>query len=530
MDSNMSFHPAIILILRCPHVDQPYHAIDISQFASGHISGVLSKLNPGIEAISRRRSDPRRARTISRLMASLDRPFQSVKNALHQLETNFGRLCKKIGNRHATPEDALARLDRYHAAAKLSQKASPLVTQAKRLEAQMAELDLRPPNLPLQRTDPISESERLLDSALETASLERVGPAAGEDPTPQTLPSIRAITATQPHVQTIVSARKMVEEQMSRTLSARLARPGHALLLLPDRPQPLHPRALRWLDDLRTRRAHRQEDQARLRPHFLSQTSRRKWSPSSLPCCPILILFAHEPSLFPLTDPHPTSSLGYRSRARTEPTVATLPQWTSVLWARLTGLNRQPEHVLCREVYTLQKVLEWTKDPVPGVPFLEAVPSSASMLEERPSTVFWTTLSGATNVYELGSNPIAQALTANYPRLLRPFQESFSRISLHIHTTYNLTSRSLETILALRAVLPLETIMMPRMTEADNGRAEELNELEPARFSTPSLVRSAPRKAKEVVHNYLKRAESRVVFHQKEHPVESEETFTENVP
>ena len=101
---------------------------------------------------------------------------------------------------------------------------------------------------------------------------------------------------------------------------------------------------------------------------------------------------------------------------------------------------------------------------------------------------------------------------------------------MHIHTTYNLTSRSLETILALRAVLPLETIMMPRMTEADNGRAEELNELEPARFSTPSLVRSAPRKAKEVVHNYLKRAESRVVFHQKEHPVESEETFTENVP
>ncbi|WAR61107.1 hypothetical protein PtB15_13B359 [Puccinia triticina] len=470
----MSFHPAIILILRCPHVDQPYHAIDISQFASGHISGVLSKLNPGIEAISRSRSDPRRARTISRLMASLDRPFQSVKNALHQLETNFGRLCKKIGNRHATPEDALARLDRYHAAAKLSQKASPLVTQAKRLEAQMAELDLRPPNLPLQ-------SERLLDSALETASLERVGPAAGEDPTPQTLPSIRAITATQPHVQTIVSARKMT----AHNLSILERSVGSMIFELAER---IGKRIKLAFD---------------------------------------LIFLARQAGA---NDPHPTSSLGYRSRARTEPTVATLPQWTSVLWARLTGLNRQPEHVLCREVYTLQKVLEWTKDPVPGVPFLEAVPSSASMLEERPSTVFWTTLSGATNVYELGSNSIAQALTANYPRLLRPFQESFSRISLHIHTTYNLTSRSLETILALRAVLPLETIMMPRMTEADNGRAEELNELEPARFSTPSLVRSAPRKAKEVVHNYLKRAESRVVFHQKEHPVESEETFTENVP
>jgi hypothetical protein len=49
----------------------------------------------------------------------------------------------------------------------------------------------------------------------------------------------------------------------------------------------------------------------------------------------------------------------------------------------------------CVKVYTLEKVLEWKKDPITGVPFLDVVTSAGSMLEERPSTVFWTTLSSA---------------------------------------------------------------------------------------------------------------------------------------
>lgn len=199
----------------------------------------------------------------------------------------------------------------------------------------------------------------------------------------------------------------------------------------------------------------------------------------------------------------------------------------------------------CVKVYTLEKVLEWKKDPITGVPFLEAVTSAGSMLEERPSTVFWTTLSSAlsketreilrslflcllsvsrfvrTNLVAfacLASNFIAQTLTANYPHLLRLFQEFFSRIALHTHTIYNSTTQSPETILTLRAVLPIENIYLNRsaskMTEASSGRADKLaavlaNELDAARFD-PLLVRSVARKAKEVVDNCLKRLENRV--------------------
>jgi ABC-type phosphate transport system auxiliary subunit len=184
-------------------------------------------------------------------VASLDRPLQSVKNALQQLEANLERLNKKIGNRHATLEDALGRLDRYQAAADLSRKTSRFVTLAKRLEAQMAELDLNPLNQRdnIQDTSPkspsgstskdqheivlaesaltLSELEKLLDSELETASVEATSPTEAN---PQTVCSIRSLTAIQPHVQAIVSARKKVEEQMTRILNQGLVQLDRSML------------------------------------------------------------------------------------------------------------------------------------------------------------------------------------------------------------------------------------------------------------------------------------------------------------
>lgn len=38
------------------------------------------------------------------------------------------------------------------------------------------------------------------------------------------------------------------------------------------------------------------------------------------------------------TDAAPTSAFGYKSRARTEPTAATLPQWSAAFWAKLEML------------------------------------------------------------------------------------------------------------------------------------------------------------------------------------------------
>ncbi|POW05013.1 hypothetical protein PSTT_09978 [Puccinia striiformis] len=61
--------------------------------------------------------------------------------------------------------------------------------------------------------------------------------------------------------------------------------------------------------------------------------------------------------------PQPTSSFGYKSRARTGPMPDTLPHWT-----------------------------KRKKDTITGLPFLKIVTSTESLLEECPGTLFWTTL------------------------------------------------------------------------------------------------------------------------------------------
>jgi len=458
-------------------------------------------------------------------VASLEQPFQSVKNALEQLESNLERLHNKIGNRHATLEDALGRLDRYQAAAELARRTSRFVTLAKRLEFQIAQLDLNPhhrrenndhehENTRANKSQfseqheivlaesalTLSELEKLLNSELESASVDLNNTADDStDPNTQTISSIRSLTAIQPHVQMIVSARKKVEDQMSKILNQGLVQLDRSMLSssfqtaynlsILDRSVGS---LILELTDLIGKRIKLAFD--------LNSLARETGA----------------------NDPQISSTFGYKSRARTEPTSATLPQWTSALWAKLEGLIDDLS-TCCVKVYTLEKVLEWKKDPITGVPFLEVVTSAGSMLEERPSTVFWTTLSSAlskeTRETLRTSNFIAQTLTANYPHLLRLFQEFFSRIALHTHTIYNSTTQSPETILTLRAVLPIENIYLNRsaskMTEASSGRADKLaavlaNELDAARFD-PLLVRSVARKAKEVVDNYLKRLESKIV-------------------
>ncbi|POV97438.1 hypothetical protein PSTT_15056 [Puccinia striiformis] len=60
---------------------------------------------------------------------------------------------------------------------------------------------------------------------------------------------------------------------------------------------------------------------------------------------------------------------------------------------------------------------------------------------ERYSTVFWTNLGSASSKESREtlrtSNFIAQTLPTNHPHLLQSFQESLTRLSIHIWTTYN---------------------------------------------------------------------------------------------
>ncbi|POV98297.1 hypothetical protein PSHT_14104 [Puccinia striiformis] len=100
--------------------------------------------------------------------------------------------------------NALNRLDRYQAAAELSRRTSRIVyTLAKRLKAQMAELDQKPfQNHSDHDTPHPGITIRLISQ--------------------RTAYSIRSLKVIQPHVQRIVSARKKVEEQMSKILNQEL--------------------------------------------------------------------------------------------------------------------------------------------------------------------------------------------------------------------------------------------------------------------------------------------------------------------
>ncbi|CEQ40042.1 SPOSA6832_01618, partial [Sporobolomyces salmonicolor] len=74
--------------------------------------------------------------------------------------------------------------------------------------------------------------------------------------------------------------------------------------------------------------------------------------------------------------------------------------------------------------------------------------------------------------------------STGYPRLLRLFQEFFSKIAVHTDTVYTLTQQSPETVLALRAIQPFETLYLTRSTN-------RLNEAVSSAFSVSSSLASS---------------------------------------
>jgi len=67
----------------------------------------------------------------------------------------------------------------------------------------------------------------------------------------------------------------------------------------------------------------------------------------------------------------------------------TAPQWTAALWSRLETLIEEMVGC-CIKVYTLEKVLKMKKDTVSGINFLD---EAMKLLENKPSTTFWSSLS-----------------------------------------------------------------------------------------------------------------------------------------
>lgn len=181
------------------------------------------------------------------------------------------------------------------------------------------------------------------------------------------------------------------------------------------------------------------------------------------------------------------SNLLYRSRVRTDPTNVTAPQWANAFWARLETMVADLGEA-CIKVYTLEKVLLIQKDLTTGQSFLDEV---MAVLENKPSASFWSTLArtlerscreGAKT-----STFLSQTLTSQYPRLLRLFQDFFSRISLHTETVYTQSYQSPETVLTLRSVATFESQYLQRSTN-------KLNELISNTFATSAsaYLSSAP--------------------------------------
>ncbi|KAM0751898.1 hypothetical protein T439DRAFT_325092 [Meredithblackwellia eburnea MCA 4105] len=236
-----------------------------------------------------------------------------------------------------------------------------------------------------------------------------------------------------------------------------------------------------------------------------------------------------------------TSAFGYKSRNRNEPTNVTIPQWTTVLWSRLEKLVGDLAGV-CIKVYTLEKVLKMKKDQNTQMSFLD---EAMSVLDNKPSLMFWTTLSSSFEKQAKDSvrtsTFIQTTLSSGYPRLLRLFQEFFSTISVHTDTVYTLAQQSPETTLVLRSIGPFETLYLTRstnrLTEAvtssfnitsslsssfssrppsvpgpNEGLAVAraiVNELDAARFD-PLLVKAVAKGAAKAVEAFVGRADSLV--------------------
>ncbi|CAH7667679.1 Golgi transport complex subunit 5-domain-containing protein [Phakopsora pachyrhizi] len=131
--------------------NKPYHSISGSatqNLSAGDAGLVLSKLNIGIEDNTKRLRSEVSTHHLELLskassIASLHDSLQSTKIGLKQIETNVERLQNKIGAQYTMLEESLNHLDWYQDAAKLCRRVVRFVRLSRRLEDQMAELELK---------------------------------------------------------------------------------------------------------------------------------------------------------------------------------------------------------------------------------------------------------------------------------------------------------------------------------------------------------------------------------------------------
>lgn len=150
-----------------------------------------------------------------------------------------------------------------------------------------------------------------------------------------------------------------------------------------------------------------------------------------------------------------SGAFGYKSRARTEPTSVTLPQWTAAFWAKLEQLMEDiagccikvrsflafshDRLVNSAKVYTLENVLKARKEATTQLSFLD---EAMTALDNMPSLIFWTTLS--------------QALEAQARTAAKGAFRSFSDLSCsrYTHSVFLCRSNTFDWLSSLASTFP----------------------------------------------------------------------------
>ncbi|GAA5906439.1 hypothetical protein JCM8208_004660 [Rhodotorula glutinis] len=501
----------------------------VGENGQGDVSAALARLNFGIEDLNRQLKGEVTKHHSSLLLQAaslggLDNDLSEVRRGLAEVEGGVTRLQRKIATPHQSLASSLLLLTRLRRAASLARRSQRFMVLARRLEAQMAEIDgAALEGGKVDRGERVGERREraMAEAALTLAEIETLV-AAGEgvepaEDDPEALLPIRSLVAVEAAIPAVELSRQHVVQEMETSVHRGLSeldhpllasslQTAHNLLVLPSLVDSL----LADLNDLVLRSVKACFDMA-----SLSREVGGKDGPVNA-----------------------ASAFVYKSRTRNEPTQATMPQWSAVFWGRLENLVTDLGSV-CIKVYTLEKVLRLKKDQTTQTSFLD---DAMTVLDNKPSALFWTTLAQAFETQAKdsarSSSFIQTTLSTGYPRLLRLFQEFFSKIAVHTDTVYTLAQQSPETVLVLRAIQPFETLYLTRSTNrlseavtsafsisssltpsfsarpptvptANEGLTTArsiVNELDAARFD-PLLVRAVAKGASRAVDTFVNRSE-----------------------
>ncbi|BGP09947.1 hypothetical protein JCM10049v2_005825 [Rhodotorula toruloides] len=503
----------------------------VGEIGTGDVSAALARLNFGVEDLNRQlKAEVTKNHSSLLLQAAslggLDGDLAEVRRGLAEVEGGVTRLKRKIAAPHDALASSLLLLTRLRRAASLARRAQRFTFLARRLEGQMSEIDGAAQSAAGVAVNGEQASERreraMAEAALTLAEIESLltageGVEAAEDD-PEALLPIRSLNAIEAAVPAVELSRRRVVEEMESSVQRGLDEMDHP----------------RLASSLQT--AHNLSVLPALVENLVADLN--DLVAGKVKACFDMASLARE--IGGKEGPvNAASAFVYKSRTRNEPTQATMPQWAAAFWARLESLITDLGSI-CIKAYTLEKVLKLKKDQTTQASFLD---EAMAVLDNKPSVLFWTSLAQAfeTQAKEAvrSSNFVQTTLSTGYPRLLRLFQEFFSRIAVHTDTVYTLAQQSPETVLVLRAIQPFETLYLtrstnrlteavssafsisssltssfssrpPAMPTANEGLTTAraiVNELDAARFD-PLLAKAIAKGASRAIEAFVARAEA----------------------